>query len=268
MSDTRLRFDPLNIGHRSYENRLLLGTSRYPSPDVLMLAIEEAGIQLVTVSIRRVNVYDKVSGDILGLLRSAGVDLLPNTAGCYTAKEAVLTAELAREALETNLVKLEVIADDETLLPDAEQTIKAADQLVNLGFDVMAYCSDDPITCRKLADLGCVSVMPLASPIGSGMGLLNPYNLSLIRRLVEDIPLFVDAGIGTASDATRAMELGFDGVLLNTAVAQAKHPVQMAKAMSMAVSSGRSAFLAGRMTTKYFAEASSPLDGKIEMKDL
>jgi len=260
--------DILHIGERKYSSRLLLGSSRYPSPDSMIKSIQIAEVELVTVSIRRVNVYEKVSGDVLSLLRKAGVDLLPNTAGCYTAKEAILTAELAREALETNLIKLEVIADDETLLPDTEQTVEAASKLMGLGFDVMAYCNDDPVACRKLAGMGCVAVMPLASPIGSGMGILNAYNLRLIRSANPDVALFVDAGIGTASDAAKAMELGYDGVLLNTAVAQAEHPVQMALAMKKAVEAGRLAYLAGRMTTKHFAEASSPETGKIEIEKL
>lgn len=226
-------------------------------------AIEAAGADVVTVSIRRVNVYDAVQGSLLGLLRERDLTLLPNTAGCYTAKEAVLVAELAREALETDLVKLEVIGDDETLLPDVEQTLKAARQLIDLGFTVLAYCNDDPITCRKLADVGCAAVMPAGSPIGSGMGLVNPYNLSLVRDLVPDTPLIVDAGIGTASDAAQAMELGYDGILLNTAIAQAQHPAQMAHAMRLAVEAGRAAYQAGRIPQRRYAQASSPVSGRI-----
>ncbi|MEM1269815.1 MAG: thiazole synthase [Bacteroidota bacterium] len=254
---------PLQLGPVTAHSRLFVGTSRYPNPQVMLDAIEAAGADVVTVSIRRVNVYDAVQGSLLGLLRERDLTLLPNTAGCYTAKEAVLVAELAREALETDLVKLEVIGDDETLLPDVEQTLKAARQLIDLGFTVLAYCNDDPITCRKLADVGCAAVMPAGSPIGSGMGLVNPYNLSLVRDLVPDTPLIVDAGIGTASDAAQAMELGYDGILLNTAIAQAQHPAQMAHAMRLAVEAGRAAYQAGRIPQRRYAQASSPVSGRI-----
>lgn len=262
LSDT-LAPDALTIGDMVLNSRVLLGTSRYPSLQSMLDAIDAAETECVTVSIRRVNVYDKADESLLGVLRSRGMHLLPNTAGCYTAQEAVLTAQLAREALETNLIKLEVIGDDETLYPDVEQMLKATRELIKDGFRVLAYTSDDPITCRKLADLGCDAVMPLASPIGSGMGLVNPYNLRLIREMIPDTPLIVDAGIGTASDAARAMELGYDGVLLNTAVAQAEHPAQMARAMKLAVDSGRLAYLAGRMPRRSYAQASSPTDGRI-----
>ncbi len=258
--------DELKIGSYAFKSRLMVGTSRYPSPQVMLDSIEASGAEFVTVSIRRVNVYDKSDESVLALLRERGLTLLPNTAGCYTAKEAVLVAELAREALETDLVKLEVIGDDEMLLPDVEQLLKAARMLLDLGFTVLAYANDDPITCRKLADLGCAAVMPLASPIGSGMGLVNPYNLSLVRELVPDTPLIVDAGIGTASDANRAMELGYDGILLNTAISEAKHPVQMATAMKHAVISGRQAYLAGRIPRRYYAQPSSPMEGRIAVK--
>ena len=180
-----------------------------------------------------------------------------------TATEAVLVAQLAREALETDLIKLEVIGDDETLLPDVEQLLIAAKSLIDDGFTVFAYSNDDPITCRKLADLGCAAVMPLASPIGSGMGLVNPYNLQLVRELIPDTPLVVDAGIGTASDAARAMELGYDGVLMNTAVSKAKHPVEMAAAMRKAVEAGRTAYLAGRIPRRFYAQASSSMEGRV-----
>jgi thiazole synthase len=255
--------DVLTIGGRSYSSRLLLGTSRYPNPQVMLDALEAGGTELVTVSIRRVNVYDKSDESILALLRERGYTLLPNTAGCYTAKEAVLVAELAREALETDLVKLEVIGDDETLMPDVEHTLTAAKSLLDLGFTVMAYVNDDPITCRKLADLGCTAVMPLAAPIGSGMGLVNPYNLQLIRELVPETPLIVDAGIGTASDAAKAMELGYDGILLNTAVSEAQHPVMMARAMRYAIEAGRLAYQAGRIPRRFYAQPSSPMEGRV-----
>ena len=255
--------DPLVIGPLTLHSRLLLGTSRYPSPQVMLDALAAAGTELVTVSIRRVNVYDAADESLRGLLRSHGYMLLPNTAGCYTAREAVLTAQLAREALETDLVKLEVIGDDETLMPDAVELVQAARALLDDGFTVLAYSNDDPITCRKLADLGCAAVMPLASPIGSGMGLVNPYNLQLIRELLPDVPLLVDAGIGTASDAARAMELGYDGILLNTAVSQAQHPVRMAAAMRHAVEAGRLAYRAGRIPRRFYAQASSPAEGRV-----
>lgn len=254
----------LRIGPLSLTSRLLVGTSGYPNPSVMMDAIEASGTELITVAVRRVNLNDRGGEDFMDLLASLPVDLLPNTAGCYTAKEAVLVAELAREALETDLIKLEVIGDDETLMPDTEQLLKAARELIDSGFTVMAYANDDPITCRKLADMGCAAVMPLASPIGSGMGLVNPYNLSIIRELLPDIPLLVDAGIGTASDAALAMELGYDGILLNTAISQAKHPVQMASAMRHAVEAGRLAWLAGRVPKRYYAKASSSQEGRIE----
>ena len=188
--------------------------------------------------------------------------ILPNTAGCFTAKEAVLTAQLAREALETNWVKLEVIGDDETLFPDVTELLKAAEQLLADGFIVLPYCNDDPITCRKLADMGCAAVMPLGAPIGSGMGIRNPYNIQIIRDLI-DIPVIVDAGVGTASDAALAMELGVDGILMNTAIAGAEHPVKMATAMKLAIEAGRLAFEAGRIPKRLYAKASSPVEGMI-----
>jgi thiazole synthase len=226
-------------------------------------ALEASGTELVTVAIRRVNLDDQGEESMLSLVRQRGYHLLPNTAGCYTAKEAVLVANLAREALETDLIKLEVIGDDETLLPDSEQLLKAAKTLIDDGFAVCAYSNDDPIVCRKLADLGCAAVMPLASPIGSGMGLVNPYNLRLIRELLPETTLIVDAGIGTASDAMTAMELGYDGILLNTAISQAKHPVAMAHAMRHAVEGGRLAHEAGRIPRRLYAQASSPEEGRI-----
>ena len=252
-----------NVGGLELRSRLLLGSSGFPNPRVMMEAFAGAGTQLVTVAIRRVNLKDTSEDSLLEIISRLPVDILPNTAGCYTAKEAVLVAELAREALETNLIKLEVIGDDDTLLPDVDQLLRAAKTLVDSGFTVCAYSNDDPITCRKLADIGCAVVMPLASPIGSGMGLVNPYNLQIIREMITDTPLVVDAGIGTASDATRAMELGYDAVLINTAITKAKHPVQMAVAMRNAVLAGRSAFLAGRIPRRFYAEASSPMEGRV-----
>lgn len=256
--------DALTIGDRSFSSRLIVGTSRYPNPQVMLDALEASGTELVTVAIRRVNVEDPAPESHLDLLRQGGYQVLPNTAGCYTAREAVLVAQLAREALDTELIKLEVIGDDETLMPDVEQLLDAAQTLVDDGFTVLAYANDDPITCQKLAEIGCAAVMPLGSPIGSGMGLVNPYNLRIIREVVPDTPLIVDAGIGTASDAVTAMELGYDGILLNTAIAEAQHPVQMAHAIRLAVQSGRHAHGAGRIPRRLYAQPSSPTENQVE----
>lgn len=252
--------DPLTIAGQSFTSRLLIGSSSFPNNQVMLDSIEASDAQIVTVAIRRVDLGGG-GENILDLL-DGNYFILPNTAGCFTAKDAILTAGLAREALETDWVKLEVIGDRDTLYPDAEQLLRAADDLVRSGFKVMPYCTDDPITCRKLADLGCVAVMPLGAPIGSGMGVLNPYNIEIIRRVVS-VPVIVDAGIGTASDATVAMELGCDGVLLASAVSRAHSPVMMAHAMKGAVSAGRLAHLAGRIPKKRFAQASSPEAGII-----
>jgi len=252
-----------NLGGLKLRSRLLLGSSGFPNPLTMMEAFTASATEMVTVAIRRVNLSDQGEESLLGMLRDAPVRILPNTAGCYTAKEAVLIAELAREALETDLIKLEVIGDDETLLPDSEQLLKAAKELIDSGFIVLAYSNDDPITCKKLAEMGCAAVMPLASPIGSGMGLVNPYNLELIRDQISECALVVDAGIGTASDATRAMELGYDGVLVNSAISRAKHPMKMAAAMRNAVQAGRFAFTAGRIPRRFYAQASSPMAGRV-----
>lgn len=254
--------DPLAIAGRSFTSRLIIGTSRYPDPDVMLRAIEASGAEMVTVSIRRLRLGDDSSENPIALLRGRYA-ILPNTAGCFTAKEAVLTAHLAREALDTRWVKLEVIGDEDTLFPDVPELLRAAEQLVADGFTVLPYCNDDPITCRKLADMGCAAVMPLGAPIGSGMGIRNPYNLRIIREQI-DIPLIVDAGVGTASDAAAAMELGADGILMNSAIARAEHPVEMARAMRLAIEAGRLAFGAGRIPKRLYAKASSPLDGLIE----
>lgn len=254
--------DALTLAGQTYQSRLILGTARYPNHDLLMKALAAGGAELVTVAIRRVNLADETGENLISLLRKQKIRLLPNTAGCYTVRDAVVTAELAREALETDLIKLEVIADEDTLYPDAEKLLEGARILVEKGFKVMPYCTDDPIVCRKLEDMGCVAVMPLGAPIGSGMGILNRYNISLIRDAVK-VPLIVDAGVGTASDVAVAMELGCDGVLLNTAVAKSKDPVLMAEAMRQACQAGRKAFLAGRIPRKFFAEASSPKAGVI-----
>ncbi len=255
--------DCLEIAGQKFKSRLILGTSRYPNPQVMLESLEASGTELITLSIRRLNLKASNGEEsVLSLIDRSKYFLLPNTAGCFTAKEAVLTAQLAREALQTSWVKLEVIGDEETLFPDVSELLKAAEQLLMDGFTVLPYCNDDPITCKKLADMGCAAVMPLAAPIGSGMGIRNPYNLQIIRDMV-DIPMIVDAGVGTASDAAFAMELGVDGILMNSAVAQAEHPVMMAKAMRLAIESGRLAFEAGRIPRKLYANASSPIEGII-----
>jgi thiazole synthase len=255
--------DGLKIGGRDFESRLLLGTARYPDPQTMLDAIAASGAEIVTVSIRRLNLADRSGEGVLDLLDRDRLTLLPNTAGCHTAKDAVLTAQLAREALETDWIKLEVIGDDRTLFPDVEHLLRAAAELVRDGFTVLAYTNDDPVTARKLADLGCAAVMPLAAPIGSGAGLRNPFNLRILREMLPDTPLIVDAGIGTASDAAQAMELGMDGALLNTAVAEADHPVRMARAMGLAVEAGRLAWRAGRIPIRAYAQPSSPMAGRI-----
>ncbi len=254
----------LNLAGTTYDSRLIMGTARYPNHDILLKALRAGGAQMVTVAIRRVNLDDPTGENLISLLRKEGYQLLPNTAGCHTVRDALLTAELAREALGTDFIKLEIIADEDTLYPDAEKVLEGARILVEKGFHVMPYCTDDPIICKKLADLGCIAVMPLGSPIGSGMGILNPYNISLIRDLVR-VPLIVDAGVGTASDVAVAMELGCDGVLLNTAVASARDPVLMAQAMRQACEAGRKAHLAGRIPRKTYAGASSPSEGMIKI---
>ncbi len=254
--------DTWALGPYTFESRILLGTARYPSTEVLLQALEAAGSELVTMAVRRVSPH-ATGENLYALLRERGHRLLPNTAGCFTAQQAVLTAQLAREALDTPLIKLEVIADEETLLPDTEQLLIAASQLVREGFVVLPYTNDDPIVARKLEDVGCAAVMPLAAPIGTGLGIRNPHNLELIRAQVS-VPVIVDAGIGTASDATIALELGCDAILLNTAVARARDPIGMARAMSHATKAGRGAFLSGRMAKRFLAEASSPLEGRIE----
>lgn len=248
------------IADKTFSSRLFIGSSSYPNQQVMLDAIEASGAEVVTVAIRRINIQG--GGENVVELLSDKYHLLPNTAGCYTARDAVLTAQLAREAIGTDWIKLEVIGDEETLFPDVEHLLAAADELVKDGFIVLPYCSDDPITCRKLADIGCAAVMPLGAPIGSGMGLRNPYNLEIIRDQVS-IPVIVDAGIGTASDAAIALELGCDGILLNTAIAKARDPVKMARAMRYGVDAGRLAFEAGRIPRKLYAEASSPEAGVV-----
>jgi thiazole synthase len=257
-----MRDDTWNIGVLELGSRILLGTARYPSTQVLLDALEVSGTELVTVALRRVNPAANGGENLYALLRERGYHLLPNTAGCFTAKEAVLTAELGREALGTSLIKLEVIADEETLLPESEELLKAASTLVGSGFTVLPYTNDDPILARKLEDVGCAAVMPLAAPIGSGLGVRNPHNLQLIKDRAN-VPVIVDAGVGTASDVAVVFELGCDGVLLNSAVARAQDPVRMARAMGAAAAAGRDAFLAGRMPRKFYAESSTALVGRI-----
>lgn len=257
--------DPLILGGKEYRSRLILGTSRYPNPSIMIDALAASGAELVTVSIRRLNLRDGAAGSILDDIATDRYDLLPNTAGCYTARDAVFTAQLAREALGVDRIKVEVIGEEDTLLPDVEETLRACRELVADGFTVFPYCNDDLVTCLKLQDIGCAAVMPLASPIGSGMGLQNPYALGLIREKIS-IPMIVDAGIGTPSDAARALELGADAVLLNTAVSGAHHPVLMARAMRAAVEAGRLAYRAGRIPTRRYARASSPTEGIVRLE--
>ncbi len=254
--------DPFVLAGRAFSSRLLLGTGGVPSLDVLQRAIEASGTQIVTVALRRVD--PSSSGSLLDVVERAGVRLLPNTAGCMTAREAVRTAKLAREAFETDWVKLEVIGDEDTLLPDPFELLDAAEQLVLDGFSVLAYTSDDPIVARRLADAGCAAVMPLGSPIGSGLGIRNPHNIALIREQVQ-VPVVLDAGIGTASDAALAMELGCDAVLLASAVTRARDPERMALAMRHAVEGGRLALQAGRIPRRWHAAASTPHAGLPEL---
>lgn len=256
--------DPLVIAGKPYASRLLTGTGKFADLEQTRLATEAAGAQIVTVAIRRTNIgQNPGEPNLLDVLPPDRFTLLPNTAGCYTADDAVRTCRLARELLDGhNLVKLEVLGDQKTLYPDVVQTLAAAELLVKDGFDVMVYTSDDPILARRLEEIGCVAVMPLAAPIGSGLGVQNKYNLIEIIENAK-VPIIVDAGVGTASDAAIAMELGCDGVLMNTAIAGAKDPVLMAHAMKLAVEAGRAAFKAGRIPRKRFASASSPVDGLI-----
>ncbi len=257
--------DALQIAGKTYHSRLLVGTGKYRDFAQTREAVLASGAQIVTVAIRRTNIgQDAGQPSLLDALPPAEFTYLPNTAGCYSADEAVRTLRLARELLDGHdLVKLEVLGDSHTLFPNMPETLKAAETLVKDGFQVMVYCADDPIQARMLEDLGCVAIMPLASLIGSGMGILNPWNLQLIVDQAK-VPVLVDAGVGTASDAAIAMELGCDGVLMNTAIALARDPVQMAGAMKKAVEAGREAFLAGRMPKKFYsASPSSPTSGLI-----
>ncbi|WP_457676524.1 thiazole synthase [Thiolapillus sp.] len=254
--------DTFSVAGREFSSRLLVGTGKYRDMDETRAAIEASGAEIVTIAVRRTNMgQNSDEPNILDVLPPDRYTILPNTAGCYDQKTAVRTCKLARELLDGhNLVKLEVLGDEKTLFPDVMATLKAAEELIRDGFDVMVYTNDDPIIARELEDMGCAAVMPLAAPIGSGLGIRNPLN---IRTIVENakVPILVDAGVGTASDAAVAMELGCDGVLMNTAIAAAQKPVLMASAMKKAIQAGREAYLAGRMQAKRFASASSPLEG-------
>jgi thiazole synthase len=248
----------LSIAGRTLHSRLLLGTGGFASLALLAEAIAASGCELVTVALRRID--PAARGSLIDVLSDAGVELLPNTAGCHTARDAVLTARLAREAFDTPWIKLEVIGDEDTLLPDAPELLRAAEELVDEGFVVLPYTTDDPVLARRLADIGCAAVMPLGSPIGSGMGIRNPYNIALVREAV-DVPVVLDAGIGTASDAALAMELGCDAVLVASAISRAQDPVRMARAMRAAVEAGRLARAAGRIPRRLYATASTPDEG-------
>lgn len=256
--------DALIVAGRRFASRLIVGTGKYESLEQTRRAIDASGADMVTVAIRRTNIgQDPNEPNLLDHLPPDQFTILPNTAGCYDAASAVRTCRLARELLDgANLVKLEVLADDRTLLPNVTETLEATEQLVADGFDVMAYTNDDPVMARRLEELGCVSVMPLAAPIGSGLGICNPWNIQTILEEAKT-PIIVDAGVGTASDAAVAMELGCDGVLMNTAIAAAREPERMALAMRHAIIAGREAFRAGRMPRRRFASASSPLEGTI-----
>ena len=263
MSDTQ-QSDQLVIAGKAYRSRLLVGSGKYKDLDETRRATEAAEAEIITVAIRRVNIgQDPNAPSLLDVVPPSKYTILPNTAGCYNASDAIYTLQLARELLNGHkLVKLEVLGDEKTLFPNMPETLKAAEVLVKDGFDVMVYCSDDPIQAKMLEDIGCCAIMPLASLIGSGMGILNPWNLSLIIEQSK-VPVLVDAGVGTASDAAIAMELGCDGVLMNTAIAGAKDPVRMARAMKLAIEAGREAFLAGRIPRKFVASPSSPMAGRV-----
>jgi thiazole synthase len=254
--------DTLTIAGRTFGSRLLLGTGGFPSLEVMSQAIAASGSELVTVALRRLDPAGTLAGrgSLIDVLAEAGVELLPNTAGCHTARDALITARLAREAFATDWIKLEVIGDEDTLLPDAPELLRAAEVLVDEGFVVLPYTTDDPVLARRLVDIGCPAVMPLGSPIGSGMGIRNPYNIALIREAV-DVPVVLDAGIGTASDAALAMELGCDAVMAASAISRAQNPVAMARAMRSAVHAGHLARSAGRIPRRLYATASTPDQG-------
>ena len=255
--------DYLEIAGRRFSSRLIIGSGKYADFKQTAEALEASGAEMITVAVRRVNITDRSKENLLDYLDLSRVTILPNTAGCYTAQEAIRTARLAREAGISDLVKLEVIGCQKTLFPDNTQLLEATEVLVKEGFVVMPYTNDDPVVCRQLEEAGAACVMPLGAPIGSGLGIRNPYNIRIILEQAS-VPIIVDAGVGTASDAAVAMELGCDAVLMNTAIAEAKDPIKMARAMKLAVESGRLAYLAGRIPRKLYATASSPLEGLIE----
>jgi thiazole synthase len=254
--------DLLTIADRTFRSRLIVGTGKYPSHAIMADAHRASGTEMVTVAVRRVNLSDRGAESLLGHIDQSNIFLLPNTAGCYTADDAVRTARLAREVGLSNWVKLEVIGDERTLFPDNVALLEATRVLVREGFVVLPYTNDDPVICRKLEEAGAAAVMPLGAPIGSGLGIQNPNNIRIIREFAR-VPVVVDAGVGTASDAALAMELGADAVLMNTAIAGAQDPVAMAEAMKLAVAAGRLAYLAGRIPRKMYATASSPIEGLV-----
>jgi thiazole synthase len=254
--------DSLVIAGRTFSSRLIVGTGKYSSHRVMQQAHEASGADMVTVAVRRVNISDRTKESLLDYIDTSKIFLLPNTAGCYTADDAIRTARLGREAGLSNWVKLEVIGDEQTLFPDNQALVEATRVLVKEGFVVLPYTSDDLVVCRRLEDAGAAAVMPLGAPIGSGLGIQNPHNIRIIREFIK-VPLIVDAGVGTASDAALAMELGADGVLMNTAIAGAQDPVGMAEAMKLAVRAGRLAYVSGRIPKKAYATASSPLEGVV-----
>jgi thiazole synthase len=250
------------ISDKTFSSRLILGTGKYPSHQVMKEAHEISGTEMVTVAIRRIDLNAPKGESLLDFIDRRKIALLPNTAACFTAEDAIKTARLARQALETNWIKLEVIGDEKTLFPDVAATLKAAEVLVKEGFVVLPYIMDDPVACKRLEEIGCAAIMPLAAPIGSGLGIRNPYNLKIILEQAK-LPVIVDAGVGCASDAATAMEMGCSALLMNSAVAGAKDPVKMAQAMKLAVEAGRLSFESGRIPKKLYANASSPLEGVI-----
>lgn len=262
-TQTAVATDQLVVAGRAFRSRLIVGTGKYRTFAEMVRAHEASGAEMVTVAVRRVNLTDKSKESLLDYIDRKRFFLLPNTAGCYTAEEAIRTARLAQEVGLSNWVKLEVIGDERTLFPDTTALLEATKVLVKDGFVVLPYTNDDLVVARKLIDAGAAAVMPLGAPIGSGMGIQNPANIRILREMITEVPLVVDAGVGTASDATVAMELGADGVLMNTAIAQARDAVLMAQAMKKAVEAGRQAYLAGRIPKKLYASASSPLEGVV-----
>jgi thiazole synthase len=255
--------DKLVIAGREFQSRLIIGTGKYRNNDEMVEAFQRSGAEMITVAVRRVNLTDRSKGSLLDWIDLKKYCLLPNTAGCYTTDEAVRTAMLAREVGLSDWIKVEVIGDQQTLFPDNEATLEVTRILVKEGFTVLPYFTDDLIMARKLIDAGAAAVMPLAAPIGSGLGIQNPANLRIMREQIHEVPIIVDAGVGTASDACIAMELGIDAILMNTAIAGADSPGEMAEAMKLAVDAGRRAFLAGRMPRKLYASASSPIEGVV-----